>query len=157
MDGSEEPEIDFKFLDDSELNELDQDELGHRSIAGSLARILTQDNSPINTVGLFGGWGSGKSSIVRFVKKLVKSEDTIFVDFNVWKYEQDSLRINFIRDLTNQLKNQRVLDRGFKLDERIISTKTNTFEGKLKLSPKGLAKFAILSATMLAVAFIMWY
>jgi KAP family P-loop domain len=54
------------------------------------------------TLGLFAPWGIGKTTIISEVGRLVE-EKAAFVYFDVWRYEEDALRRQFLRDLARQL------------------------------------------------------
>ena len=58
------------------------------------------------TIGLFGEWGSGKSSIIKTVRdNLEKNQDVEygFVHYDAWKYSGDSFRRMFLLELQRQL------------------------------------------------------
>ena len=58
------------------------------------------------TIGLYGEWGSGKSSILTTLKEqLIKDKDNSFkfVTYDAWKYSQDSFRRMFLLELQTQL------------------------------------------------------
>jgi adenylylsulfate kinase-like enzyme len=55
------------------------------------------------TIGLFGGWGTGKSSIVENLKTNLLSEKTPVVIFDVWKHDGDALRRTFLKNMDIQL------------------------------------------------------
>lgn len=68
------------------------------------------------TIGLYGEWGSGKSSILTTLKeRLVKDKDNPlkFVTYDAWKYSQDSFRRMFLLELQTQLgvKRSELMDR----------------------------------------------
>ncbi len=58
------------------------------------------------TIGLFGSWGSGKSSIIETCKHdfdLQKSPKVHFVTYDAWQYCNDSFRRMFLRHLRSSL------------------------------------------------------
>ena len=63
--------------------------LSFSQIAGSLASII-QTSPPRFAVGVFGGWGSGKSTLMESIRQQVDlSPDVITVEFNAWRYERE--------------------------------------------------------------------
>lgn len=104
-----------KFVLDEEINLLKKDEKGE-----SIDYLNTQKyvevlkecilNAPKNkpfTIGLFGEWGSGKSSIIKTVQdELIKGENEKIkiITYNAWKYAQDSFRRTFITQIQKDLK-----------------------------------------------------
>lgn len=58
------------------------------------------------TIGIYGEWGSGKSSILKTLKEQLThaNEDKYrFVTYDAWKYSQDSFRRMFLFELQTQL------------------------------------------------------
>jgi hypothetical protein len=110
----------FKFLSDSPLTaETKQnDRFGHLGIAENLKQIVSTCPLPF-TIGLFGRWGTGKTSILNILKgQLTKEKNIPVVIFDVWKHEGDALRRTFLREIVSQLKGQGLCD-DFKLTERV--------------------------------------
>jgi ABC-type microcin C transport system duplicated ATPase subunit YejF len=61
-----------------------------------VADILLNAGAPF-TLGLFGEWGSGKTSIIRAVGKAVEQKGC--AAFDVWKYEGTALRRHRSREV----------------------------------------------------------
>jgi len=118
-----------QFLSDLPLQtegEFLNSKFGHKEIADALTKIVINCPTPF-TIGLFGKWGSGKSSIANKLKYELELKDTPVVIFDVWKHKGDSLRRAFLKEFFNQLKKDKskeeesFLNEDFKLDERLIS------------------------------------
>lgn len=90
--------IEYDFLEDRPLEEekLDNLRFGHDEIAETLADTIKSCPTPF-TIGLFGGWGSGKSTIANKISSDYL-DDIETVKFDVWKYEGDSLRRSFLKE-----------------------------------------------------------
>lgn len=58
--------------------------------AGALADIIRK-SEPRFTIGVFAGWGSGKTTLMDEVKRQLRGSDTqiVCVDFNAWRYEKE--------------------------------------------------------------------
>ncbi|MGH7158356.1 MAG: KAP family P-loop NTPase fold protein [Candidatus Saccharimonadales bacterium] len=98
--------LDFNFIKDEPAgkNNGGTFDFYHNSIAPALAKILKDKSSP-HTVGLFGSWGTGKSTIIELLKDDKTLDAPIFV-FDAWKYQQeDSLRRIFLTDLVEFVNN----------------------------------------------------
>jgi len=54
----------MRFIPDKEINLYEDDLLGTRTYVEALVDIVKMCDTPF-TIGLLGGWGSGKSSIVK--------------------------------------------------------------------------------------------
>jgi energy-coupling factor transporter ATP-binding protein EcfA2 len=64
--------------------------LGFTQIAQALSQIV-QTSEPRFAVGIFGGWGSGKSTLMDEIEHLVAQDKTAIVArFNAWRYERES-------------------------------------------------------------------
>lgn len=64
-----------------------QPALGFERTATALSRII-ESSSPQFSIGLFGGWGSGKTTLMRSIQqKLPKT--VVTVEFNAWRYERE--------------------------------------------------------------------
>ena len=99
------------FLKDEPLNNLEeQDRFSHDAYVNVLTTTIDELTPPF-TLGVFGSWGVGKSSIVNDLsKKLMSSNSkTRAVTIDVWKYSDDSLRRQFLYDLQQGLREQKAL------------------------------------------------
>jgi len=145
----------FKFLSDEAVQEIGNDRLKHPSIAEAIKDIVVNCPLPF-TIGLFGKWGTGKSSIANFLKsKLVECrEKIVVVDFDVLKYAEDSLRRYFLINLVAKLKEQKSLKDKYELNERVENSTSRSFEGALKISWAKVARFWQAIVIFLVVIFI---
>jgi hypothetical protein len=95
----------MKFLIDKEIDLNKQDFLNTSSYSKALREVI--NSSPKNnsfTIGLFGEWGSGKSSIVKTVEEeFSKTKKVKFVIYDSWKYSNDSFRRMFLLKLQGDL------------------------------------------------------
>jgi hypothetical protein len=57
-------------------------------IARALATIV-ETSPPQFAIGIFGGWGSGKSTLMDEIRRLLNGKQTIVVQFNAWRYERE--------------------------------------------------------------------
>lgn len=97
----------MKFLLDHEIDLNQKDLLSTKPYSETLKEVIL--NSPVAsfTVGLFGEWGSGKSSIINTVIKEVKEQKDLKIDFVVydaWKYSNDSFRRMFLLRMKEVLR-----------------------------------------------------
>lgn len=132
------------------------DPFGHRDYANTVVAELK--NFPKQfTLGLFGDWGSGKSTILKQIGKQLRADETTstaYVLFDAWRYEGDSLRREFIRTVGEQLNQQGALKRGFDLDRHTegFETETTISRRRLTFDPRALRDCLI--ATLLVAVVV---
>jgi len=104
---------------------------GHRDLAGSLVKTIVNCPTPF-TIGLFGKWGAGKTTILNMVRSGLNTTAIAVANFDVWKHEVDSLRGTFLKEIVKQLKNkkQKHLSKKFKLSERLDASVSIEFKGQ---------------------------
>ncbi|MET0885769.1 MAG: P-loop NTPase fold protein, partial [Mycetocola sp.] len=63
--------------------------LGFEDYASALAEAISSADRPQFTVGLYGKWGSGKSSLLRAMQRLLgDAPRVIAVEFDAWRYQR---------------------------------------------------------------------
>ncbi|WP_238014627.1 P-loop NTPase fold protein [Dactylosporangium sp. AC04546] len=62
--------------------------LGYDRIAIALATLI-QQSEPRFAVGVFGGWGSGKTTLMDTIRAELRNPNTLKVVFNGWRYERE--------------------------------------------------------------------
>jgi hypothetical protein len=64
--------------------------LGFGAAANALGQII-QHSEPRFAVGIFGGWGSGKTTLMDAIKSNIKTATSlVVVEFNAWQFERES-------------------------------------------------------------------
>jgi len=97
----------MKIIHDKVINLHDgEDHLNTKIYADTLSKIITEYDleDPI-TIGLYGGWGTGKSSIVRTLEEYIEknhNKDYGIITYDAWKYSQDSLRRSIFLSLNEK-------------------------------------------------------
>lgn len=121
----------IKFLSDLPLAADEEQEVrfGHIGIARSLSEIILKCPTPF-TIGLFGKWGSGKTTIINILNEKLEDSKIPMVNFDVWKHEDDALRRTFLTEITKELKRKEHLPKDYKLSERLENSISRTFEGR---------------------------
>ena len=94
------------------------DSFGHRDYATALVHALTHAAPPF-TVGLFGAWGLGKSTILGEVENRLKDEGTTYVYFDAWRYEGEAFRREFLKDVARRLQEKGALDEKFDREKEL--------------------------------------
>lgn len=119
------------------------DLLNFKDYSELLADIVINSETP-STIGIFGDWGSGKTSLMLMVEDQLKNMGIKTIWFNAWKYDKEealwrALILRILRDLTNN--NEKVIDdTALKLYESIATEKFGQIQidwleiGKILLS-----------------------
>jgi hypothetical protein len=102
------------LVDSPERLDEDSDAFGHRDYAQAVAQTLTEAPAPF-TVGIFGPWGVGKSTIIGEVRRLLP-DHVGFAYYDAWRYDDDALRRQLLRDIARQLDDSGQL-KGFDPDK----------------------------------------
>lgn len=126
-----------KFIIDREINLNDYDFLKTKIYSDNLKKIIEKtEKDKVFTIGLFGGWGTGKSSIIETSKQDVeKSNNKIkFITYDAWQYVNDSFRRMFLRKLREDLKYEET-----DLMKKFYENESTDIGNKYQLSPTRLA------------------
>jgi energy-coupling factor transporter ATP-binding protein EcfA2 len=96
----------MRFIADKEIDLRKSDLFDSLHYSSTL--VDTIKNSPTEpfTIGVFGEWGSGKSSIVRTAQGILEEEKGKkyhFFTYDAWKYSKDSFRRTFLLKLAESL------------------------------------------------------
>lgn len=88
--------------------ETSKDLLGYTVHAELLKGVVTNDKNLPITVGLYGDWGSGKSSILKILEEdLKKDENTVVVYFDGWSFESfDDAKMALIQGIVEALEKE---------------------------------------------------
>ena len=95
----------------------------HENFSPALKEIVEND-SCVHTIGLFGRWGTGKSTIIDLLEKELKLK--LFL-FDAWKYQDDSLRRIFLIKLVEFLKSK-----GLNVDDHVLDPLYKSSESTIK-------------------------
>ena len=83
--------------------------LGFDNYRDALINVI-KGSEPRFTIGIFGGWGTGKTTLMRMMKKKLDDEKEVTVWFNPWEYEKEEhLIIPLLQTIYLELKNQDLL------------------------------------------------
>ncbi|MCH7862647.1 MAG: hypothetical protein IH998_13395, partial [Proteobacteria bacterium] len=98
------------LVSDRALQPGDLDVLGCGRIAKGISLFLCNDKTePPLTIAILGEWGTGKSTIARQLEPHYRWEGgkkTAFVYMDVWRFQIDSFRRQFLLDVEQKLDSQ---------------------------------------------------
>lgn len=146
---------DVPLSEDSEKGG-DTDAFNHNAYASALFRVL-HDNKPPLSIGLFGAWGIGKSTVLNLLSKKIRDDagSTLkYIYFNAWKYSGDSFRRQFLIEIARGVYGdthpevQRLEELNF--NSVIKQAQENTFIAKLQAALKVALKNQIIPLSLSA-------
>jgi len=88
------------FLSDDAIESVDEDEFRHKEYVDTLEQVVRSVDPPWN-IGVFGEWGSGKTSIIKMLYSRLEENDTdyVCVEFDAWKHAEESIRTDLLLNL----------------------------------------------------------
>lgn len=97
------------FVKDESLHGVDNDRFNYADIAHVLDETISTNEPPYN-IAIIGKWGLGKSSLINLVTEKYKKDATHYhvQEINAWKYEKESLRKVFLKQLWQGISDQKV-------------------------------------------------
>ena len=147
------------FLKDSELISIDDDRFNQKDVVNNLRLIIENTNPPYN-IALIGKWGIGKSSIINLLldKYRKDSENYIVQEINAWKYEKESLKNVFLKQLWQGISGEKVktFETIKKIYRDIINQDDTEDNSRFENMMKTFGKISFGIALISIVAFIIY-
>jgi predicted KAP-like P-loop ATPase len=85
--------LDYQLSNDNPIPSYKNDILNRADFAKDLAHAITNASSESLIIGLYGAWGSGKSSIINMAVEEISttySDSTIIIKFNPWNFSNQN-------------------------------------------------------------------
>ena len=130
--------------------ETNEDLLGYTVHANLLKQVITEEQNLPVTIGLYGDWGSGKSSILKILQNAIETEEetkenTIVIYFDGWCFESfDDAKMALMQGIVDKLEEkittkEKFADCARKVKDNIFSLRTLMRSLKNIAAPMGLA------------------
>jgi len=126
---------------------------GHGGVAETLEELVTDCPTPF-TIGLYGKWGTGKSSVVGLLRERLSLAGVPTVLIDVWKYQDDCLRRVVLKEMDKQGRTDyQRYSKQFALDERVeIETSlSQQFKLGFGIGKSRLGKFMLAMVLLLFI------
>lgn len=126
---------------------------GHEGVARAIAEVVqTEDGG--KSIGLEGGWGAGKSTIVTLTSKMLaqtKVPDFEVAVFDIWAHQGDPLRRTYLENLITHIQETGWVSRK-KWDQRIAELTRRRSENTTRTVPRLTVAGFVFALTLLAIA-----
>jgi len=90
-----------------------------KNIANAIENYSDKENSSL-TIGLYGKWGSGKTSIINMITEDIENDDVIVFKFEPWIFsDTQQLITNFFKEFAKVIKHTNYADEAKKIGEEL--------------------------------------
>ena len=122
--------------DESNIGSDTPDSFGHTRYVDALEQLITSSPSG-QTIGLLGGYGTGKTWITKQLNKRLSDRTTPdfgTVDYDAWRYAEDEIRRDFLVHLKTEMINRKIAseDKMPKIDEDTFTVDFKNLEEERK-------------------------
>lgn len=145
---------DLNYLSDKEIELTPEaDLLGSLVYVDQLIEMIkyTMKTKQVESIALFGDWGSGKSSVVKSLEQKLENNtegvDVKFFTYNAWLYNNDSFRKNFIASIIDDKKEKQ------EYLKRVYTSETET---NIKINDKLKKYWWFFLVIIVGIPFIFW-
>ncbi len=122
------------YIQDDIVKDPAKDNFGHNQIAEAISESIINSDPPF-IIGIFGGWGTGKSSLLQLIKKSLTQNKTESIYLDAWNYSTtNNLRRAFLVFMAKELDPEKLdeLRRRLYSSEEQKITKNETFDKNFK-------------------------
>jgi predicted KAP-like P-loop ATPase len=104
-------------------NETDSDFIDFQHMIRAVKSIVDNENLLPCSIGIFGDWGSGKSSLMRMIEEKYSGDDDVLViNFNGWLFEgyEDTKTVLMSRIVDELIKNRTLDEKALKIAAKLL-------------------------------------
>lgn len=144
------------LLSDQSLTDEKEDRFSHSTYVDVILEIISHCSTP-HHIGMFGKWGTGKSTILNFVKGRIRKSDELskrysFFYLDSWKLNKDSFRQQLLESL-----NEHFDDKVKNIEDRLWNVQEISRQVTLQTRPIAWASLAFFIAIVLAGPALKFY
>ncbi|MBN8692574.1 MAG: hypothetical protein J0L69_05220 [Bacteroidetes bacterium] len=130
------------LFDDSPIEQENNDLLGYNKYAISLAsKIEASTFDKSFAIGINGYWGIGKTSFINLLRKNLKTEDKVFVEFNPWDCKTpDAIIQDFFETFQESIRpyHSSLARQLLKYSSRLVKSQENSITNTLHIATSAL-------------------
>src|SRR5690554_7527449 len=106
----------MNIIPDTPKKSIKEDLFGRERIVNSIVETIKSRSTSEHdcyTIGIYGKWGEGKTSLLNMVCEKISDEDNIdVIRFNPWLFkDQESLLLDFFKALQNGITSKEVVEK----------------------------------------------
>ena len=104
-------------------NETNSDFIDYQHLVNAVTSIVNNANLLPCSIGVFGDWGSGKSSLMRMVEEIYSEDkDSLIINFNGWLFEgyEDTKTVLMGRIVNEIIKKRKPQDKALKIAAKLL-------------------------------------
>ena len=104
-------------------NETNSDFIDFRHMVSAVTSIINNDTLLPCSIGVFGDWGSGKSSLMKMIEAAYSGEkDTLIINFNGWLFEgyEDTKTVLMSRIVDEIIKKRTLEEKALKIAATLL-------------------------------------
>lgn len=148
------------FLKDETISNIDEDQFRYQDFANNIKKIIEYNKAPFN-IAIVGKWGLGKSSLINMALEPLKKRDNDYLicNINAWKYEKDEIGKAFLKELYENVSNEKILSFNFFHNEysKLVKNSLNKEEpAKKEKSWREFSIYIVLCLLFSIVAFFFY-
>ena len=135
-----------RFIDNKPCGQDLFDSKSHESVAQNIANVIASNEA--NIIGIDGGWGSGKSNMVKLVKDKLNSDNYHFFIYDAWGHQTDFQRRSILENLTSFLVDEEEILSKKKWNARLLQllSRKRSVGSKIVKELSALAKVSAILA-----------
>jgi len=118
-----------RFINNSPCGEDLFEGKAQKNIAENISNIIEKEKS-CNIIGIDGGWGSGKSNLVKQVQNILSPKGYHFFIYDAWGHQEDLQRRSFLEELTENLTQENIVTEVWKQKLKKLLSKVKETESK---------------------------
>lgn len=106
---------------------------GHQRSADALAASVREISDSDGAIGLEGGWGSGKTTVIKWAADSLKRKGYHLFTFDLWRHQTDNFRRLFLEEFISWIEQERLLreeqveEERNRIRDRVRTIETNRF------------------------------